>query len=82
MEVLNIRSPFRPQDIAAFDVQLGPHVRLYSLALRKLENGHYRVMAPKSGGEHVATFTPVIASAITKEVLKTLEGTQPNDRIN
>lgn len=78
MEIINLRPPHRPQDLALFDVQLGPNLRLFNLAIRRLGNGHHRIMAPKSYGVHTSTFAPPLAKAICELVLKQLEGTQPH----
>lgn len=79
MEILNLRPPYRPQDEALFDVQIGPHLRIYNLALRRLPNGHHRVLAPNAAGKHSASFHPELANAIAKAVLAKLGGQRADD---
>ncbi len=78
IQILNLRPAYRPQDLAEFDVQLGPNLRIYNLALRRTATGHHRILAPKAYGAHVATFAPPLSTEITNFVLKELEGNQPN----
>ncbi|CDZ60350.1 Hypothetical protein NGAL_HAMBI2605_09640 [Neorhizobium galegae bv. orientalis] len=80
MEILNLRPPFKPQDQANFDLQVGPHLRLYNLAIRRLPNGYFRIMAPNAFGKHSATFAPAMAAEITEAVLAAMGGKQANDR--
>lgn len=50
MEIINLRPPFRPQDAALFDLQIGPHLRLFNLSIRRLHSGRYRILAPNAFG--------------------------------
>jgi hypothetical protein len=74
MEIINLRPPFRPQDAALFDLQIGPHLRLFNLSIRRLHSGRYRILAPNAFGKHAATFHPVLAEQITQAAVAAIGG--------
>lgn len=74
MEILNLRPPLRPQDEANFDLQFGPHLRIYNLAIRRLPNGYHRILAPNAAGKHSASFHQELAIEITKAALAAMGG--------
>jgi len=82
MEILNLRPPYRPQDEVNFDLQIGPHLRIFNLALRRLPSGHFRILAPNAYGKHSATFAPELATEITDAVRAAMRGKPANDRIS
>ncbi|PLU37988.1 hypothetical protein BMJ27_07445 [Sinorhizobium medicae] len=82
MEILNLRPPYRPQDMALFDLQIGPHLRIYNLALRRLPNGHVRILAPNAYGKHSASFHHELAIEITKAALAAMGGDSAYDSSN
>lgn len=79
MQIINLRPPSRPQDMASFDLQIGPHLRLFNLAIRRQANGHVRILAPNAFGKHAATFAPELATRITTAALAAMEGNPAND---
>ncbi len=60
--------------IARFDLELSDQVRIFGLHLKRNECGHLRVFAPKSGGQHAASFRPEISEEITLAAIAALEG--------
>lgn len=74
MEVLNLRPPYRPQDVAVFDLQIGEHLRIYNLTLRRLPNDRHRVLAPNAWGKHSASFHPALAEQITAAAVAAMGG--------
>lgn len=72
MRILSIRALQGPGALARVDVELSEHVRLYSLLLKKNQDGKVRIHAPHSCGKHVATFHPVIAKEITDAAIAAL----------
>jgi hypothetical protein len=79
MEVKNLRPPFRPQDLAEFDLQIGPHLRIFSLAIRRPPDGRYRILAPNAAGKHSASFHPALCANIVDAVLAAMGGSTAND---
>jgi hypothetical protein len=79
MEVKNLRPPYRPQDLAEFDLQIGPHLRIFSLAIRRLPDGRYRILAPNAAGKHSASFHPTLCVEIVEAVLAAMGGFTAND---
>lgn len=79
MEILNLRPPLRPQDEANFDLQFGPHLRIYNLALRRLHNGYHRILAPNAAGKHSASFHPELNSKIVAAEMAKLGGQRADD---
>lgn len=82
ISILNIRSPIRPADAAIFDVELGPHLRLYNLSLRCTSNGHYRILAPNACGKHSASFHPDLAEKITRAATAAVGGSIAHENKN
>lgn len=80
MEIISLRRPYKPQDLAEFDLQIGQHLRLFNLTIRRLPNGHYRIFAPNAYGKHSATFAPALAAEIISAVLTAMGGTQANGK--
>lgn len=78
MQVIELRPPTRPRDAAMFDIQIGPHLRLYNLILRAAGDG-FRVIAPSAFGKHSATFTPELAAQITKAAVAAIGGRKANE---
>lgn len=56
--------------IAAVDVQLNDHIRLYSLRLLQMPDGAHRLYAPQAGKRRVATFSKPMAEHLTDLALK------------
>ena len=79
MRVIDIRPPGRLQDLAVFDVEITPHLRLYNLSLRKTADGRLRTLAPNACGKHVATFHPDLATELTRAAAAALGGLAAND---
>jgi hypothetical protein len=59
--------------LARFDLQLNEQVRLFGLHLRRNGDGQLRIFAPKSGGQHAASFRPEISEEITKAAFAAFE---------
>ncbi|MEC5291658.1 hypothetical protein VSX64_13270 [Aurantimonas sp. C2-6-R+9] len=86
MRILSIR-PAPPgagtRTIAHFDVEAGPHLRLYNLTLRRLADGRYRIVAPNACGKHAASFHPELAAELSSaaaQALSELEAAKPYER--
>ena len=82
MQVINLRAPYRPQDLAEFDLQVGPHLRIFSLSIRRLADGRYRILAPNAAGKHSASFHPVLCAEIVDAVLTAMGGSTANGSID
>ncbi|MBY5630410.1 hypothetical protein HFO42_20185 [Rhizobium leguminosarum] len=82
IEIIEVRPPWRPADACVFDAQIGPNLRLYNLAMRRLPNGFARILAPNAYGKHSATFAPPLAAEILKALEAAMGGAQAyeNDR--
>lgn len=63
-----------------FDVQISDGLRLCGMRLVQQPDGQYRVSAPKVGTRRAATFTPAIASKITRAAIAHMNGNTLNDR--
>lgn len=81
MQIIDVRGPSRASDIAQFDVQLGPYLRLYNLSLKRTPDGSYRVFAPNAAGKHSASFHHALASEIIAEITKVIGGGKANGKI-
>ncbi len=57
-----------------FDIQISEGLRLCGLRLLQQDDGQYRVSAPKVGTRRAATFTPAVASKITRAALAHMYG--------
>lgn len=69
MKILSIRrTPPGGKQVARFDVELIPGVKLYELKLIRSDRG-YRVFGPAIGGGAAATFTPQIADELAQLAL-------------
>lgn len=79
MEIVNLRPPYRPQDMAEFDLQIGHHLRIFNLAIRRLPNGHYRIIAPNAAGKNSASFAPTLSAEIVSAALAAIGGKSAND---
>lgn len=64
--------------IAYFDVQISDGLRLCGLQLIQHPDGQYRIRAAKVGTRRAATFTPAVASKITRAALAHMNGQKPN----
>lgn len=64
--------------LAYFDVQISDGLRLCGMRLLQQDDGQYRVSAPKVGTRRAATFTPAVASKITRAALAHMNGQKPN----
>lgn len=82
MEIHNLRPAVGRNERALFDVQIGPHLRLFSLILKEGADGRLRTFAPKALGKHSATFHPELAQRITDAAVAAMEGKAADDRIN
>ncbi|MDI5926451.1 hypothetical protein QBK93_17380 [Rhizobium leguminosarum] len=74
IEITETRPPWRAADLCVFDVQVGPSLRIFNLALRRMPNGFHRIMPPNACGKHAVSFAPPLAIEITKAVLAKIEG--------
>lgn len=74
MNILSIRPAVGAKELAYFDVEIGPHLRLYGLVLRTSADGRPRTFAPKISGKHAASFHPELADQITAAAVAALEG--------
>lgn len=84
MKILEIR-PVPPgagtKTLAYLDVEIGGHLRLYNLTIRRNTAGRLRVAAPNALGSHTATFHPELAETITRAADAALKGEpEANDR--
>lgn len=80
MEIHNLRPAAGRNERAIFDVQIGPHLRLYSLILKEGPDGRLRTFAPKAFGKHAASFHPELAQQITNAAVAALSGGAAHDR--
>ena len=78
MNILSIWPAAGEKELAYFDVEIGPHLRLYGLVLRRTPNGRLRTFAPKVSGKHAASFHPELAEQITAAATAALEGRVAN----
>ena len=60
--------------LARFDLELNDQVRNLGLILKRNESGHLRIFAPKSGGQHAASFKPELSQQITLAAIAAYEG--------
>jgi len=65
MQILSIRPAAGTKELAYFDVEIGPHLRLFNLVLKRGPDGMPRTYAPKAFGKHAASFHPSLAQQIT-----------------
>ncbi|APO75108.1 hypothetical protein AM571_CH02299 [Rhizobium etli 8C-3] len=80
MEIHNLRPAAGRNERAIFDVQIGPHLRLYSLTLKEGPDGRLRTFAPKAFGKHAASFHPELAQQITNAAVAAMNGGAASDR--
>ncbi|WP_064692010.1 hypothetical protein [Rhizobium aegyptiacum] len=74
MEIHNLRPAAGTNERAIFDVQIGPHLRLYNLVLKESPDGRLRTFAPKVFGKHAASFHPELAQQITNAAVAAMNG--------
>ncbi|WP_165219527.1 hypothetical protein [Affinirhizobium pseudoryzae] len=79
MKIINVRPGGRPKDLAVFDIEIGPHLRLYNLTLRKSPDGRLRTLAPNAAGKHSASFHPELAEQITRAAVAAMGGFAANE---
>lgn len=79
MKVISIRPAAGPKCIAIFDLQVGDHLRLNNLMLRRLPDGQLRTVASNAGGRHAVTFHPALAEQISKAAAAALGGPVAHD---
>lgn len=80
MRILSIRPTAGGRDVASFDVELSPHLRMFNLTLRHGQHGDLRTYAPKAAGKHAASFHPDLADQITRAAVAALGGNSHVDR--
>ncbi|MDX0105491.1 hypothetical protein CN135_11035 [Sinorhizobium meliloti] len=80
MKVIDIRPPVRMNDLAVFDVEIGHHLRLYNLSLRRTPSGRLRTLAPNACGKHSASFHPELAEQLTKAAEAAMGGLAAYDK--
>ncbi|ASP89709.1 hypothetical protein CDO26_37205 (plasmid) [Sinorhizobium meliloti] len=51
--------------MAYFDIEIGPHLRLFNMVLKIGPDGRPRSYAPKARGKRAASFHPDLAQQIT-----------------
>ncbi|MGV8939812.1 MAG: hypothetical protein ACOH2J_22065 [Allorhizobium sp.] len=78
MRIIDVRPASRPADLAIFDVEIGPHLRLFNIALRRTPDGRHRILAPNAWGKHSASFHPELAEQITQAAVAALGGSVAN----
>ncbi|MCK5932082.1 MAG: hypothetical protein KAG89_07900 [Fulvimarina manganoxydans] len=81
MKILAVRPAPRSASgrvLAFFDVEIGEHLRLYNLALRRTPDGRLRTVAPRTDGKHCATFHPDLANDISAAANVALGGRAAN----
>ena len=59
--------------LAAFDVELNDHIRLYGLRLLRMRDGKHLVYAPNAGRRRSATFSTPMAERLTNLALAAYE---------
>ena len=74
MKILNLRPAVGPKTLAYFDVEIGEHLRIYNLMLRRTDDGKLRTVAPNACGKHAATFHPVLGEQISQAAAAALSG--------
>ncbi len=79
MKIISIRPVAGAKCIAIFDLQVGDHIRICNLMLRRLPDGQLRTVAPNAGGKHAVTFHPVLAEQISKAAEAALGGPVAHD---
>jgi len=80
MKILAIRPAAGPKDVAFFDVELSPQLRMFNLILRRGQHGGLRTYARKAAGKHAASFHPDLAEQITRAATAALRGGSHVDR--
>ena len=65
--------------LARVDVQIGPHLRMFNLLLRRARDGSLRIFAPNASGKHCASFHPELATQITRAAEAALKGHTADD---
>ena len=74
MHILSIRpEPPGGNNLARFDVQLTPDIRMFGLKLVKTPRGH-RVYPPHTNVHNCATFAPEFAASMIRAALAALAG--------
>jgi hypothetical protein len=79
MQILAIRQVAGAKDIAFYDVEITPHLRLFNVLLRKSPDGRLRSFAPKAFGKHAASFHPDLAEQMTQAAVAALKSRAAND---
>jgi hypothetical protein len=65
MQILSIRPAAGAKELAYFDIEISPHLRLFNLILKLGPDGRPRTYASKVFGKHAASFHPTLAQQIT-----------------
>ncbi|WP_413709371.1 hypothetical protein [Rhizobium sp. Rhizsp82] len=73
MNVLAIRPSVGGRDVAMFDIEIGPHLRLFNLILRESSDGRLRTYSPRAFGKHAASFHPELAQQMTDAAIAALK---------
>lgn len=79
MQILAIRQVAGPKDVAVYDVEITPYLRLFNILLRKSPDGRLRSFAPKAFGKHSASFHPELAEQMTQAAIAALKRQVAND---
>ncbi|MER9032412.1 hypothetical protein [Mesorhizobium sp. M0674] len=66
MNIIAIRPAAGPKTLAYFDLEIGGHLRIYNLILRRNTEGKLRTVAPQACGKHAVTFLPKFAEQISQ----------------
>jgi len=66
-------------EIATFDIELSPHLRMFNMILRRTEDGRVRSFPPKVKGKHCASLHPALAEQITAAAKVALAGARSHD---
>ncbi|WP_287322429.1 hypothetical protein [Mesorhizobium sp.] len=74
MKILEIRPTAGSKTLAYFDIELGEHLRIYNLMLRRGLDGKLRTLAPNACGKHSATFHPILAEQISQAAAAAFNG--------
>lgn len=67
--------------IAVFDVQATEHIRLFNLRLVETPDGRHLTYPPNAMGERTATFSPSLATEITRAASAALGADHASHRI-
>lgn len=68
-----VRDPKETECLAAVDVELNEHIRLYGLRLLRKADGNLFIYAPQAGYRRTATFSAPMAKRLTAMAVEAYE---------